>query len=53
MRLSARKGKFISQSEVKEADTKELEMEAKFQIDNLKSSLPDNVKSTSLIEDCS
>ena len=49
MRLSVRKGKFISQSEVREADPKDLEMMAKFQLDKLKSSLPDNVKSISLV----
>ena len=49
MRLSARKGEFISQSEVRKADPKELEIMAKYQLDKLKSSLPDNVKSMSLV----
>ncbi len=49
MRLSARKGEFISQSEVRGADSKGLEMMAKIQIDKLRNSLPDNVKSMSLI----
>ena len=49
MRLSARKGDFISQREVTEADPKELAMMAKYQLDKLKSSLPDNVRSMSLV----
>ena len=49
MRLSARKGEFISQSEVRDADPKELEIVAKYQLDKLKSYLPDNVKSMSLV----
>jgi len=49
MRLSVRKGEFISQSEVKEADQQELEMMAKYQLEKLKSSLPDNVESMSLV----
>lgn len=49
MRLSVRRGEFISQSEVREADTNELEMMAKLQLDRLKTSLPNNVKSMELI----
>ena len=49
MRLSVRKGEFISQNEVRDADSKELEMMAKFQLDKLKKFLPDNVKDMSLI----
>lgn len=49
MRLSVRKGEFISQGEVKDADQQELEIMAKYQLEKLKSSLPDNVKSMSLV----
>lgn len=49
MRLSVRKGEFISQSEVRKADPKDLEVMAKYQLEKLNSSLPDNVKGMSLI----
>ncbi|MFH1829464.1 MAG: hypothetical protein ABH871_01640 [Pseudomonadota bacterium] len=49
MRLSVRRGEFISQSEVRKADPKELKAMAKYQLDKLNSSLPDNVKGMSLV----
>ncbi len=49
MRLSVRKGNFISQNEVRVADPKELKAMAEYQLSKLKNSLPDNVKSMSLV----
>ena len=49
MRLSVKKGEFFSQNEVKEADLKELEMIVKSQLDKLKGSFPEEVKSLSLV----
>ncbi|MEW8300329.1 MAG: hypothetical protein AB2723_03870 [Candidatus Thiodiazotropha sp.] len=49
MRLSVRRGKFISQGEARIADPKELEAMAEYQLERLNSSLPDNVKGISLI----
>ncbi|MEW8264725.1 MAG: hypothetical protein AB2731_01170 [Candidatus Thiodiazotropha sp.] len=49
MRLSVRRGKFISQGEARIANPKELEAMAEYQLERLNSSLPDNVKGISLI----
>ncbi len=49
MRLSVRRGNFISQSDVQDSDIKKIKMMTKKQIDKLNESLPDYVKSMKLV----